>query len=84
MSPAIPFAVSDGFIPSQKTSLGQDMTNLDADMVELSMLLPRWQAMALQIAAKQRGLSAGHMLRRMIAAVVGADSPSAQASQNGL
>ena len=34
-------------------------------MVELSLLLPQWQAEALEVAA-DRGLTAGQMLRRVI------------------
>lgn len=52
-------------------ALGREMFPLDPEVIELALLLPRWQAMALETAAKQRGISAGQMLRRMIGAVVG-------------
>ena len=42
----------------------------DPDMVEVSMLLPRWQLIGLESAAKQRGMSAGQLLRRLIATVL--------------
>jgi hypothetical protein len=36
------------------------------EVVELPLLLPRWQAMALEAAARQRGMTTGQMLRRVI------------------
>lgn len=46
------------------------MTSIDADVVELALLLPRWQAEALEEAAEKRGLTAGQMLRKLIAATL--------------
>jgi hypothetical protein len=37
------------------------------DIVELSLLLPRWQVLALESVARQNGITAGHMLRRIVA-----------------
>ena len=48
-----------------------EMTHLDAEMIELALLVPRWQALAFEALAKQRGVSAGQMMRRMISAFVG-------------
>jgi hypothetical protein len=42
------------------------MTPLDSEVVELNLLLPRWQAEALEEAAHDRGLTAGQMLRKLI------------------
>jgi hypothetical protein len=56
---------------SGTNDFGQDMTSLDAEVIEMSLLLPRWQALALQSAARQRGMSAAQMLRRLIGATVG-------------
>jgi hypothetical protein len=42
------------------------MTMFAEDMVELSLLLPGWQAEALATEADQRGLTAGQMLRSLI------------------
>jgi hypothetical protein len=39
---------------------------IDMEVVELPLLLPRWQAMALEAAARQRGMTTGQMLRRVI------------------
>jgi hypothetical protein len=65
MSPAISITAPES------PSLGQDMFALDSEMIEVALLLPRWQALALQAFAKQRGMSAGQMLRRIVNAAVG-------------
>jgi hypothetical protein len=44
----------------------RDVARLDGGMVELSLLLPQWQAEALETAARGQGLTAGQMLRRII------------------
>jgi hypothetical protein len=38
------------------------------ELVELSLILPRWQIDALATTARQRGLTAGQVLRRLIGA----------------
>jgi hypothetical protein len=38
----------------------------DQEVVELPLLLPRWQALELEIAARERGMTTGQMLRRVI------------------
>lgn len=38
----------------------------DHEVVELQLLLPRWQAAALEAAAQSRGMTAGQILRRVI------------------
>ncbi len=43
-----------------------DLVQLDENMSELALLLPGWQAQALQEAAQGQGLSAGQFLRRLI------------------
>lgn len=45
----------------------REITSIDAEVVELALLLPRWQAEALEEAAYKRGLTAGQMLRKLIA-----------------
>jgi len=44
----------------------KDLRALDDDMVELSVLLPRQQAVPLEREAKRRGLTAGQMIRSLI------------------
>jgi hypothetical protein len=41
--------------------------HLDGEMTELVLLLPGWQAAALERAAQQRGLTGGQLTRRLIA-----------------
>jgi hypothetical protein len=38
----------------------------DHELVELSLVLPRWQVEALAISARGRGLTAGQVLRRLV------------------
>lgn len=38
----------------------------DSDVVELPLLLPRWQVDALEEAANERGMTTGQMIRRVI------------------
>ncbi len=42
---------------------------LDHEVVELPLLLPRWQASAIEEAARSRGMTTGQMLRRVLADV---------------
>lgn len=37
----------------------------DSDVVELPLLLPRWQVDALEEAASERGMTTGQMIRRV-------------------
>ncbi|MFO0810879.1 MAG: hypothetical protein U0746_19800 [Gemmataceae bacterium] len=48
------------------TGAVDQVSRLDGEMVELSLLLPQWQVDALETAAHCRGLTAGQMLRRVI------------------
>lgn len=43
-----------------------DPLRMDQEVVELPLLLPRWQAAALEAAARRRGMTTGQMLRRVI------------------
>ena len=38
----------------------------DSDVVELPLLLPRWQVDALEEAANRQGMTTGQMIRRVI------------------
>ena len=44
----------------------REITPLDNEVVELNLLLPRWQAEALEEVANDRGLTAGQLLRKLI------------------
>jgi hypothetical protein len=69
IKPGIAVIVNDG------ETLGPELSILDAEMTEMALLLPRWQALALHSAARQRGLTTAQMLRRMITAIVGVQPP---------
>jgi hypothetical protein len=56
--------VSSGFLAPQPGT--REITPIDNEVVELALLLPRWQAEALEDAAHRRGLTTGQMLRKMI------------------
>ena len=52
---------------SMTGTIGQeDLTRSDHEVVELQLLLPRWQALALEAAAHNRGMTSGQILRRVI------------------
>jgi hypothetical protein len=72
----VPIKAGFAIVVNEASKLSPDMSALDADMIEMALLLPRWQAMALQRAAKQRGMTPGQMLRRMIGDTVGTQPPS--------
>jgi hypothetical protein len=44
-----------------------DAHRTDNEVVELQLLLPVWQAEAVEAAARRRGMTTGQMLRRVIA-----------------
>ncbi len=50
--------------PSSTTPSGEGMPVMD--VVEVPVLLPGWQALALEDAAHDRGLTAGEMLRHLL------------------
>jgi hypothetical protein len=51
--------------------LASGPARLDQEVVELPLLLPRWQALALEAAARRRGMTTGQMLRRVISDLFG-------------
>ncbi len=46
----------------------EQLFRLDGEMMELMLLLPSWQAAALERAARQQGLTSGQLTRRLITA----------------
>ncbi|MDB5307013.1 MAG: hypothetical protein JWO38_1215 [Gemmataceae bacterium] len=56
-----------------------DVARQDQEVVELQLLLPRWQALELEAAARERGMTTGQMLRRVIRNLL-ADEPIAAKS----
>jgi hypothetical protein len=55
----------------------------DQEVVELPLLLPRWQAEVLEAAATRRGMTTGQILRRVIGDLFGGAPTSADAPANG-
>ena len=55
-----------GYLPANSSLEPKEPSTLDAEIVEIPLLLPRWQILALESVAEQRGLTTGQMLRRMI------------------
>jgi hypothetical protein len=51
-------------VPSTLMSVAE--SRHDQEVVELPLLLPRWQAEELEAAARERGMTTGQMLRRVI------------------
>jgi hypothetical protein len=51
----------------------------DQEVVELALLLPLWQAMELEAAARRRGMTTGQMLRRVIGEMLAAQPLSTDA-----
>lgn len=57
---------------------GYEAVGGENEIVEVSLLLPRWQIQALETAARKRGMNTAQMLRRMIGATFAPNSnPSA-------
>lgn len=57
--------------PTRSHSLNAKDRTPAAEIVELPLLLPRWQADALEDAANRNGMTTGQMIRRVIADVIG-------------
>lgn len=45
-----------------------EQTSTETEIVEISLLLPRWQIQLMENVAQQRGMNLAQMLRRMIGA----------------
>jgi hypothetical protein len=46
----------------------------NAEVVELPLLLPRWQVAALEATARRNGLTTGQLIRKVIAELVESES----------
>jgi hypothetical protein len=47
-------------------ALAPELPRLDQEVIELALLLPRWQALELEAVASRRGMTTGQMIRRVI------------------
>ncbi len=61
-------------------AVSTDVTRQDQEVVELPLLLPRWQAMELEAAARRRGMTTGQMIRRVIGEMLAAQPAAAARS----
>jgi hypothetical protein len=61
-------------------ALSPDRMRLDQEVIELPLLLPRWQAMELEAAASRRGMTTGQMIRRVIGEMLAAQPASTTGS----
>jgi hypothetical protein len=48
------------------STLEQEVSRIDTDMAEVSLLVPHWQLAELQKLAEAQGLTLGQVLRRLI------------------
>ncbi len=69
-----PFSRTGDTVPPVFESASTDIARQDQEVVELPLLLPRWQALELEAAARERGMTTGQMLRRVIRNLL-ADGP---------
>ncbi len=58
--------ITSATLASEHRSAAGDPPLADHELVELALLLPRWQVEALAAAARGRGLTAGQILRRLV------------------
>jgi hypothetical protein len=47
-------------------TISAEHSRLDQEVIELPLLLPRWQALELEAVASRRGMTTGQMIRRVI------------------
>lgn len=83
-----PLATGDGSLPMHPKagdtvqpifeSIAGDMARQDQEVVELPLLLPRWQAVELEAAARRRGMTTGQMIRRVIGEMLAAQPATAR------
>ena len=52
--------------------ISAEHARLDQEVVELPLLLPRWQALELEAVASRRGMTTGQMIRRVIGEMLAA------------
>jgi hypothetical protein len=57
-------------------AVSSDSNRMDQEVVEFPLLLPLWQAVELEAAARRRGMTTGQMIRRLLGEVL-ASQPAA-------
>jgi hypothetical protein len=76
-SPHTPSMAGDTVQPLFDT-FPADHARLDQEVIELPLLLPRWQAMELEAVASRRGMTTGQMIRRVIGEMLASQPISVQ------
>lgn len=61
-------------------AVSTEAARFDQEVIELPLLLPRWQAMELEAAASRRGMTTGQMIRRVIGEMLAAQPSHAGVS----
>jgi len=61
-------------------AITSDVARTDPEVVELPLLLPRWQVVELEAAARRRGMTTGQMIRRVIGEMLAAQPAPAPAT----
>lgn len=82
-NPAIPMIATAMVAPTPAPPAALECNRSDQEVVELPLLLPRWQAEVLEAAATRRGMTTGQILRRVIGDLFGGAPGSPEASTNG-
>jgi hypothetical protein len=54
-------------------AVSSDANRMDQEVVEFPLLLPMWQAVELEAAARRRGMTTGQMIRRLLGEVLAAN-----------
>jgi hypothetical protein len=59
-------------------AVSSDANRMDQEVVEFPLLLPLWQAVELEAAARRRGMTTGQMIRRLLGEMLASNPASAQ------
>ena len=59
-------------------AISSPVSRQDQEVVELPLLLPRWQVMELEAVASRRGMTTGQMIRRVIGEMLAAQPAPAK------
>jgi len=58
-------------------AVSSDANRMDQEVVEFPLLLPLWQAVELEAAARRRGMTTGQMIRRLLGEMLAAHPAAA-------
>lgn len=80
---SLPMTATAMATPVPVPPIGIECNRSDMEVVELPLLLPRWQAEVLEAAASRRGMTTGQILRRVIGDLFGNVPPATDATVRG-